>query len=421
MLHRSPVFFFAAGRTLVALVAAQAGSGVARAQSEPAEGLRWGPWILSPYVAGSYERSDNVFLRTSESARSDTVRRVAAGLASTLRFSNSELALSYESSRHIYEETGAAGEDLSHQVGLDLNLVFSTGVRLQLSEQYTRGISDIQRINEGGELTFEGERFDGNAWTVDLQRDVAGTRGYAVRVGGDRVDFEAERDVPYFDARGLNTSLEYREPLNSRTWISATYQGRRADQFDALAGSERQLREESRDAFRIGVRGRGGRGQTYWLQVGGERFTLQGDRDVIYSGLSVDGQWRLLLGTRSALQIGLSRRALPSYLGTYYLVQPEVRVHFDRRWARYSTVGVVGRYSSNGYGERLDLDEVPGVDRSRRKDRIGRVEAFVEFRPVQPVGFRFGVLHQRRGSNYDESEFKNTVVSSSLVLGWRGR
>ncbi len=379
----------------------------------PEDGLQSGPWVVAPYFAANYQFNDNVLLRNEQSAQSDRVRDSVLGVVSTLYFRNSNLQLSYEGNRKVYETRGL-NDALSHDFDAEVNLRFGNGTQLQIAERYSRGNSDVERIDDSGERTFDGERFDVNTWELDFSREVPKMRGFRVNLSGNRLRNRGD-DVPFFDYDRLEGLGEYREPVGPRMWLTATFESRRSDHLDPATGN--RFREERRDAARVGFRGLNRGGQPFFLSVGAERFSFEGRDPTEYSGLSMLAQWIVPLGRYSQIRLLASRRALPSFFGTYYLVH-DVDVGFDRTLFRRSRTGISARFSRNRYGDPVDLDGDGIAEDFRRQDSFKSAETFLEFKPSPRIGFRVGLRYRRRDSNYANADYENMVFTTSVLLGW---
>jgi hypothetical protein len=114
------------------------------------------------------------------------------------------------------------------------------------------------------------------------------------------------------------------------------------------------------------------------------------------------------------VELTASRRPLPSYYPTYYIVN-EFRVTADHEWLLYSRAGVEFLYSRNRYGEPLpELSCGEGV----RRDTRWYAEAFMDWLVLSKFGFRVAAAHYERGSNCAGAGYSANTLTAGLTLGW---
>ena len=388
----------------------------AQTEDPPPDGIQAGRWILAPYLVLGYTYDDNVFKRSEAfDPESDQIGRAIAGFLSVLPFRNSQLSFSYEANRFNYQQTEGLGRELSQDFGVDLELNFATGDRLTISDEFSLGFADAQRIDPGGELVFEPQPYRFNEWTVELDRSVPRRRGYTASLTRRDLNYETDEPTGFFDYRGFEGLLEYREPISTRLWISGSYAGRRFDHFDQLREPEvgEPFRQEISDALLIGTRGQIGKNQPFFVRLGYGRLKYELVDSSEFRGLVGSAQWRISPGSRTSIILGWWRRPLPSFFDTYYLVN-ELRVRFDRKWLKFSSAGIDLRLSRNQYGDPVFC----GASLCNREDEFRRGEAYFVLAPHRRLGFRFSIFHQRRDSNAGFADFNNTMVSLGVITGW---
>lgn len=415
---------------LCALAAAVVSPPPGRAQERGnvPEGIRLGPWILTPRLFQGVELQDNVF-RRPEGAQSDQVRRTTLGIGGTLPVRNSFFELEYEADRYGYKKFQFS-RDWSQEGRAAWRMNFASGDRLLLSERHLAGITDTLAVDEGGELIFQGQPYDQNVLEAELSRTVPRRQGYLIRVS--RIDLnwtepEDDRQVPYFDYRGFDTRYEYLHPFPPANWLVVYSDMRRFDHYrprgylDPVTGLPAwelgdAFRREESGSVQLGFRGVLGREQPFTARVGWGSFRYTGREPTNEDFRGVVGmvQWTVRAGARTRVELRVNRRPLPSSFSTYYIVN-ELRVRAAREWLRYSRGGIELLYSRNRYGEVVSGTGCAGV---LRADDRWSVQAFTDWLVSSRFGFRVAAAHYERSSNCAGASYSANSLTAGLTLGW---
>lgn len=408
----------------LALVSLCAGLAWAQVEDEPPRGFELGRWALAPYFETSYEADDNIFRRVDLPNEpfigpvSDELTTVTGGFDLRRPIRNSLFEMSYAASRLEYTKNRFA-RDLTHDFSADFVLNLSSMDHVKLTEEYSLGISDLQRVDQGGELVFDGEPYRYNSLTLEADRSEPLQPGYYVRLS--RIDFnyeERQASLGFFDYRGWDTAVEYRQPLPTSKWLIGYYNRRRFDHYRASEAVGTPFRRELSDTLQVGLRGYVGARQSFFLRAGFNRFRYDLLNSTDFTGLVFHAQWNPALGESSKFRFSLTRRPLPSSFDTYYIIN-ELRGQFDHEWAPDMRVGARAVFSVNRYGGPIVL--VSGsIDCSTfvREDQRYDVEGYVDLVFQQHYGLRLSATRQQRLSNCDLSEYTANIVSAGFRVGW---
>jgi hypothetical protein len=437
----------------------------AQTKAQTPEGIPAGRWFLAPYAFFGFEYDDNIFRRSeevlsdeSEPALSgqnddrpggdrppsedppddelppeeivaDLIQRTTLGLVATLPVRRSSFVFDYRADRRAYQETPVP-RDWSHDAIAAWRMRLASSDRLNFGTRYVLGISDTQRVDPGGELTFEAIPFQLARFNFDASRDVPDKPGYAVRIsystltwqpGPDPEEDSGLQRVPFFDYKGWDASAEYLHPISPTKWLMAFGSFRRFDHFEPEGDPEYNpgvpYRSEESGNIQIGMRGDLGFEQPFFFRLGWGRFRYTGDQPSLldYTGFVGQADWRLRIGGRSHLALGWNLRPLPSSFSTYYVVN-EFTAVLERDWLVYSKVGIDLLYSRNRYGEPIE-GSTCGPDVTR-DDRRWRADAFVDWLVHRKFGLRVAYGRHGRDSNCEGVDYRADVLTTGFTLGW---
>ncbi len=403
------------GRQLaVSLLVAALPLTAAQADSPP-EGIEAGKWVLSPYWKTSLEYDDNVFKRPDQGGVSDLIYRLIFGMKATMPIGNSLFQLDYEGDQRKYQDYAFA-RDLAQRARAGLVLNSSRGDRFKIEDSYTLGITDVQTIDEGGELIFQGEPFAMNVAEFAVAREVRAMQGYSINV--KHIDLEFDSDtVAFFNYRGFESAFEYRQPLPLNNWLIVHHTSRRLNHYDPRRGNL-FYRAENSAAYQIGMRGHIGGRHPYDIRAGWGIFRYKGPEagGSDFKGAVGLANIRFLLSSRSILGVSLDRRPLPSFYNTYYIINV-LRVRLERKWPRGSSAGLSAVYSRNKYGD--PLVGVCGGDAAvSRVDQRLMLDVDAEWMFHDLAGLRLSASRWQRDSNCELTDYEANVISAGVVLGW---
>ncbi|HKQ61772.1 MAG TPA: hypothetical protein VJS92_10795, partial [Candidatus Polarisedimenticolaceae bacterium] len=380
------------------------------------EGIVVGRWVLAPYVQYSLGRDNNLF-RQNQNVVPPTRERITSfgvGLDATLPIRNSLFELAYLGSDLGYA-TSRVGNGVSHDAVATLTLNFGSRDTLILRDRFIRSFSDSQNIDPGGELVFQGQAYDINRWDVEFARTELGRQGYSLRLS--RVDFNYDQaaDAPaFFDYRGMEGAVEYRQPLPGYRWLTVYHDVRGYNYYRPDAAVGIPERHEDTSSLQLGMRGLLGANQPFYLRLGWGRFRYTGAVRSQFAGLVTSAAWQLRLDRSTRLDLGLERRPLPSSFETYYLIN-EFRTQLERDWLRDSRYGIRLLLSRNYYGDPTSL---PGCQTTDRVDSRVEAAAYLSWRIHSRIALDWSATRYERNSNCQLADYGATVLSVAARLGW---
>jgi hypothetical protein len=410
----------ACARSLSAAVLLGSAWAAARGAEEPPSGLPAGPWILKPSLTAGYALNTNVFYQSAESVPapvSDYERHVTPAVMATLPFRNSSFTLAFDASRLDYKDT-YLNQHWSYDGAADLALVFSSADRLSLRAKRTLGIAETMAFDPGGEYRFQGAGFDLATYEVEAGRAVLGHRGYRARIAWSSLSFDPGANPDFFEFRGYETQVSYREPVSQRTWIVGDYEGRHFDHYYANVGGE-PYRLERTDMLRVGVEGKLGEHQPYFVLAGWGQFRFPGSPGSDYNGWVLEANLTTELGPSTTLLFNLSRRPWPSFYepNNYYLVEG-ASAKIERRWLDRLSAGAELAFQSSSYPEPTPPEAGETQARPPRYDRTARVALYANLMILEEFGFRVSIEESRRTSNIRMQDYRGGVYFAGIVLGW---
>lgn len=396
-------------------------------------GLPVGPVLVAPWFQTEVLADDNVFRRSeAQNPLPDVVTTVRAGVTAMIPIRMSNLEIGYEGSTFFYRDSSFEGTE-SHTGSVVFDLNFSSRNTLRVEEIYTRGVTELQTVDEGGDLLRQGILYQRNQWAVEWRRDVHQRPAWHARL--ERVDHRYRTDEPlaWLDYEGWAVEYEYVQPIYRRGGLTVRYNARRQDHFESSRTSglvppvpdSVPLRREEYDGLEFGYRGMIARNQPLYVSIGYGKFSFRdvqgGDEPSNYRGLVGDFRWRLPLGGVSNMDVALKRRPLSSIFNTYYIIN-ELRVRFDRRFQQVSRYGFSLLASTNSYGDIVSTTAtgfatVSCIDIIRH-DQRKQVQGFWEW-IIQPrVTLRMTATHNRRDSNCDLASYRSNGLGMTFKVGW---
>jgi len=408
---------------LAALLCVTAGSSAwSQNAGRGEDGISLGNWLLAPFVTLTGETDDNIFRRAADAGpESDRITRWAAGVGASLPFRRSSLKLGYNVSDINYAKTDRLDPKLEHDAFAEISLGLASGDELTLRERYSRSSQDVQRVDPGGELVFDGRPFIIEERGVEITRRIPRRRGYTARLSRETFDYATGEAGGFFDFDERRVALEYREPITPHAWVEVAYEGGRSDQF------RDEFRVQRTDQLLVGLRGELGKGQPFMARIGYEEFRFDSGPSGTFAGLVGSGEWRKRLG-RGSLALRYQRRALPSALETYF-VWNSVSARVEQSLPTGIGFGGEASASRSRYGDPVDwnntcLPDVADADcpgSFRRDDDLRTARVWLDVQPRASLGFRLQASRTERDSNYERGSYDNTIVSVTVILGWFNR
>jgi hypothetical protein len=419
---------------------------VAMAQNEEPlpDGMPVKRWIVAPYISTLYTYDDNIFRSSGETdipsdqIVSDQISSVLVGVGATMPIRNSRLGLRYEGGQYNYADNEFE-RTATHEGEVKWAMNFGSFDQLVLRDVYIQSFSQLINVDEGGELVFDGQPYNRNQWEIGFNRTVPRRRGYTVSLTRIDLVFQAppekkscdretsiqEECVTFFDYRGFQGTVEYREPLAGRKWFTGYATARRFDHYndpfpeddDPELDPGVPFRREVSESLQAGIRGFLGPRQPYFFRIGYGRMRYDLVDSSEFRGLVGAARFRFSFGPRTHLDLGVDRRPLPSSFDTYYLVN-DLRAEVRRLWLRSSEVGINLFLSRAEYGDILTRFGEPICGEEIRVDRRRGLEAFVDWSVAQRMGFRVTAGRLRRTSNCEGAGYTANEVSIGVNFGW---
>lgn len=405
------------GSVLLIVVSAS----LVRAQTPEIElprGLPVGPWILAPSIFIGVNHDDNLFRQDEAVAppAADRARQLGAAIEATLPFRQSLLRGSFEVNQFDYQ-TFDFSRDFATDSEIELDLGFSTGDRLRLSERFTRDFIRLREITQEApdiepEEVFFGEPVNVNRITFDLDRSVLGRQGYRVRVQRRDSNYKGEAETGTYDYRGFESLYEFRQPVRRTGWIIFHYDSRRFNHYDVNDPVGVPFRKEETDSFQVGWRSDLGKKNPYLVRFGYERLRYK-IQPSSFSGLSGFYFSSFALGSRNRVDVALARQSLPSSLDSYY-INNSVNATWRVEVRRNVDLDVRARTAFNDYGP----GEFTVCGDSLREDWLSAVSGEMQWGLRSKLQFSIGGSHERRRSNCDFGDYDDTEIHTGFRLGW---
>jgi hypothetical protein len=370
---------------------------------------------------------------------SDVETTVSAGVTMYIPFRMSNLQFEYEGNASFYRKSTVENAD-SHRGLLLLDLNSSTHHSFVLEGSHLLGIT--QRLRADDDPTdvelIEGVPLVRKNWAFEWAREVPQRPSWKTRL--EWVDQRYEPDLGdslWVDYTGWTGRAEYGQPIYRRGYLSATYSGRRQDQFKtrSLFPTDNLLRSESYDAIQVGFRGLIGRNQPVYAALGYGKLDYEKPAPALpldsFRGLVGNVTWRLPVGSASQLSVSAGRQPTASLAFDTYYVNNIMRVRFDRPAFQASRYGAVTLFAKGRYGAPftallvdptrtvLPCSETVLGDIIRRDTRK-QIEGFWEWFIQPRMALRMTAGHYRRDTNCDNGigSYVSNSVGMTFRVGW---
>ena len=388
------------------------------AADEPPPGIVVGVVILQPVLEIGGESTTNPFYEPPErDPQADDILTTGVGLAAIIPFRESRVDLAAGYRRYDYR-TSVVDRDDEVFGRAAVDLAFSTFDHLELAVERQEGLAQATLVDPGGEFTFDGQPFATNMYAARAWREEPGRRGYEVRASHTDLNFEEGVDVQYFDYRGLDLSAEYREPLNPRLWLTATYAGRRYNQYLTTDPPGTLFREEISDMVYAGFRGLAGPRRSFFGRIGWGDFRFPGGTASDYSGVVADGGVRWTIGTRAVLEGDVWQLPYPSlFANQNYFLTRGARAGVRYVATRRFTVGGSFSWSRARYGDPLVNPGDPQEGLIREDDRTAYL-VYANLQVRNTLGLRAEARRESRDSNYEGVGYDLDSLFVGVSLGW---
>lgn len=387
------------------------------AQSDPAlnpgEGITVGPFIISPAIELSWERSDNVFYNPSSSSQGsncsivggepveDDIYTARGRLEVELPFHNSYIRFVYEPVYRDYKRY-TLPENISHYAELTGGFEFANGLELDLSYRYVSANLDTPEIDPGHEHVFGVWQFYKHTAMARLSYWLTYTD--AIFVEGGYTDLSHDRPDDYFyDYTRESVGIGWTHQLSESARFDLRYRREELDAYDPLT-----YRDSTSDELSIGLTGQIYPTLTSELRVGWRETTFETagiNVDIEdYSGLSIDGflSWELAHG--STLTLHLLRWDYPSaYQRNAYYTASGAGLSYDLNRGRLFG-GAYVRFQQNEY----ELEDT--WCNQLRTDDISMFGIRVGYWLTDWLSLRGGYSHEERESLQPYEYDANTIL-----------
>jgi len=377
------------------------------------EGVELGPWILAPRFGSSYSAETNLFREEGDDAVEDQIATLEGKISAFLPFRNSRLELSYRAEKDEFDKS-EFDRSTTQQYGAEVQLLFKTGDKLTVGDEYRQDFARSEEIDAGGEVTFNGEPYNFNRFTIRMERGDPQRQGYAVRIQRQDFTYDGQTDIGFFEYRGFDSYFEYRQPVpGNRQWV-VRYRQRRFNHYRPNEPTEVGVpfRKEEADYLEWGLRGVVGGSNPYRLLVGYYDFKYAGLEASEFQGIVGSFLTSLSVGGRSDLELELIRQPLPSNFETHY-INNGFRSSLEREWLDFE-IGLEARVTYNKYAEVIDGLSCDG----RRADTTTQAEVYWGWRLHERYRLEVSTFYTQRGSNCDQSDFEGAGIEAGFDVGW---
>ncbi len=399
-----------AGALLVGTLASgQAVLGQVPDSPSEATAIPVGRVFLYPLFSSSVERTDNLFMLSSD-VQAANITTIAPGVIADMPFSNSSVRLGYVGSRRDYHTVGIETNDSHYFVG-NARLKFGSGFELSLKEDYQRGMLDTLGVDPGGNLIFRGERYELNATEAELALERTSTKRIALSFGRDVRNVLGDRLSGIYDAEEYHGKLSGEHRLGMRTWM--LWEGNFARTHLTWPPEYREGASiyEDDDNLRVGTRFLLSPATVLNALAGWSRTRFTGDASGAFRGVVGNANVRWTRPTGETVEFGFARVVYPLLVDAedvepYYL---STQYHVEASTGNLATLslGVTAYYYVNDFPS----------DTSTRTDRVGNAEIWAGYRYHGWMECRVYLSKGRRDSTEPGFDYRVTRYGALLRIG----
>lgn len=358
----------------------------------------------------------------------------------------------------------------SHYFDLEAMLHIGHALRLGIREHYVNGTEEVREAAPGGELTFGLTPFVTHEPSLLVELDLGARHGVSVSPRYTHVTFDETLEAPLF---GYTTTLvegRYNYRISSADTLfgyltsESTDQRRGSVLFPDMVLDGRGLG--------VGVSRMINQDVTTSASVGYKRLTFGGGAASDFSGMVADINASLQLSDQSSMALAVARLPYQSFfLDQGYYVDQHVEMQFLRYVGHNVYWAVGGSIGSNSYADKVnfsvqpdtpptrDCDDDGVLDGSdcnanglidilevvycepqvggtpvcpsegvRRRDKVGRFEIGLGYKPLRTLGFFIGYNGDIRRTNIEQAfngeffdPFKYDInrILFRIEVGWR--
>jgi Putative beta-barrel porin 2 len=414
--------------------------------------IQLGRFFLYPSVGFAYLYESNVQRANQEDPNLPQISSSSQDLRPAFRielpFEQSSMSLQYAARIREYRASqlqDASGT--SHYVDFGGRFQMAQSFRLDVADHYLKGISELQKIDPGGELRFGAQPFRSNDADAVLtyQMDPIHSVEAGANVSEVRFDATDSSGIAYashsngFYARylvGTNPETQY---LFSADWRGSSQSRSSVD----IAPGEYVSR-----SLGIGMRRRTGPDTASEVRLGYGTVNSPGSSLQSFKGIMAEGDINRRLGALTTLTVKLRRTAQTSYFNTnVYYINEMLGLGFERELGRRIRIQMAAAFQHNSYPAPVQVQVEPGEEAFdqnqdgildayaylvpsegiRRKDRLEGESLKVLIKLGRPLGLEVGmsrsharsnILAEYNGIRYRIFNYDYQAVTASFIVGW---
>ena len=408
--------------------------------------IAFGKILFYPSVGFSYAQEENV-QRSSEDDPvappvSSSVKDIRPMLRFEAPFQRSSTTLSYSPKFRDYgaaELSDAGGT--SHYLDFVEQIRITPSFRLNLQDNYLRGITELYEVDPGGELRFGRQPFRQNsagaAFSLEMGPRQSAEMGGSVST--TRFDATSESDVIYnYRSEGLGARYLLAVGPDTRLFLAVDW---RSDSQDRSLEEGGALADYRTRSVGLGLRRGSGSNQTGELRMSYAVIDFPEDPEKRFQGITLEGDLARRLGATVQVALRLNRGPRPSFfnVNSFYLNEM-VEVGYSHEIGQRLRVQLIGGFQDNSYPEPVDPAFDPVLSPSegiRRKDRIrsgtARILCHVARGMELQLEYQLGsarsnmvaerLVQEGAGDptmiEYRIFDYDYSAVTTSLIVGWQ--
>jgi len=399
--------------------------------------IEMGKILFYPSANFSYAHEDNV-KRTSgdRPVIASSVQDIRPTLRFEAPFRRSFTTLAYSAKFRDYgadELKNASGT--SHYLDFTQQYQITPSLRLNLQDNFLRGITELQELDPAGELRFGIQPFRSNSAHAALSLEMGPIQSVEVagNLSATRFDATSESDLlPNFRSEGLLARYLVAIGPNNRLFLSADWQ--------SASQNRRVVDIESMDyrtrSFGLGLRRGAEPGLTSELLVSYSVIDFPGEEGEPFRGITAEGNLGIQLGATAHVELKMKRGPRPSFFNanSFYLNEM-MEIGYSQEIGQRLRMLMNVSAQNNSYSEPIRIVDlyaylVPS-DGIRRIDHLRGGTARLVYHVGRAMDLQLEYRRDRARSNivaegaesagvqYKILNYDYESLTTSLIVGWQ--
>ncbi|MCZ6670712.1 MAG: outer membrane beta-barrel protein [Acidobacteria bacterium] len=411
------------------------------------KGVPAGKVIFYPSLEVNFQSEDNVFLLNEKDPLSGEVQSAqqyyVAHFKWEMPFSKSKTSIDWSPSYRDFSSSSVSLPDkFSQSLRVDSELNFSNGSRIRIEDRFIRDNITVREV-ANSEVPFGTDTFRSNDFGFGFDYPILANQRIGGEVRSRILKFSNKSDPGFFDSTGLDLTAKYEYDPSPVNTVTVEYRFGDTDQDRRQSGTNLVAEDFVENSIHLSWKGTGNRRVNYELRGGLQSLRFKRSDDSDFSGAVGDVRILYHLTPLSVLRGRATREAFSSFFdAANYYVSNHVEMVFEREISERVSWNVRGDFRLNRYPDsiqNLSGSYAPSLG-LKRKDRLGSLEARLDYQFYRTLSVGAFVRYERRDSNviaeidpdgppptggplslvqFPQFDYESTRIGFQVRFGWQ--